>query len=104
MDQENERILRIRQALEQYSARLVLPAWNRVDYRSAGAFAVIVEHLVSIEHGFGGYLDPETSLFVFDAMTLWNQGRCCGRGCRHCPFAPRRGDEWMLLCVGIEGD
>lgn len=32
-------------------------------------------------------MDPETGLFVMTSVYLLDQGRCCGSGCRHCPFA-----------------
>lgn len=33
-----------------------------------------------------GYLDPETGLFVITAAVHVKRGRCCGSGCRHCPY------------------
>lgn len=36
--------------------------------------------------GQAGYLDPATGLFVLTALTHANRGRCCGNGCRHCPY------------------
>jgi hypothetical protein len=33
-----------------------------------------------------GYMDPQTGLFVMTATYLLAKGRCCGSGCRHCPF------------------
>lgn len=33
------------------------------------------------------YVDPETGYQVFTAYGLRQRGRCCGSGCRHCPFA-----------------
>ena len=33
-----------------------------------------------------GYLDPNTNLFVMTEWFLRNRGKCCGNGCRHCPF------------------
>ena len=39
--------------------------------------------------GDAGYLDPTSGLFVLTARTLWNQGACCGKGCRHCPYVDR---------------
>ena len=39
--------------------------------------------------GDGGYLDPETGLFVMTAMQLSLRGHCCGQGCRHCPYSPK---------------
>ncbi len=36
--------------------------------------------------GEPGYLDPDTGLFVLTAIALAARGRCCGEGCRHCPY------------------
>jgi diphthamide synthase (EF-2-diphthine--ammonia ligase) len=33
-----------------------------------------------------GYLDPDTNLFVMTEWFLRSRGKCCGNGCRHCPF------------------
>jgi hypothetical protein len=38
--------------------------------------------------GDAGYLDPESGLFVLTAAYLRARGRCCGSGCRHCPYPP----------------
>ena len=32
------------------------------------------------------YLDPNTGFQVFTALGLKARGRCCGAGCRHCPY------------------
>lgn len=36
--------------------------------------------------GQAGYLDPSTGLFVMTAAYLRSRGKCCGSGCRHCPW------------------
>ena len=33
-----------------------------------------------------GYIDPETGKFVLTSWFLLSQGKCCGKGCRHCPW------------------
>lgn len=33
-----------------------------------------------------GYMDPSTNLFVMTEWFLRSRGKCCGNGCRHCPF------------------
>jgi hypothetical protein len=38
--------------------------------------------------GEAGYVDPESGLFVLTAGFLRARGRCCGSGCRHCPYPP----------------
>ncbi|MEN0060877.1 MAG: DUF5522 domain-containing protein [Myxococcota bacterium] len=43
-------------------------------------------HDAAVEAGQKTYLDPATGYHVFTATTLADRGRCCGSGCRHCPF------------------
>jgi hypothetical protein len=43
-------------------------------------------HDAAEARGDAGYLDPETGLFVLTAAYLRARGRCCGNGCRHCPY------------------
>lgn len=33
------------------------------------------------------YTDPDTGLYVLTAQYHLSRGRCCGSGCRHCPYA-----------------
>lgn len=32
------------------------------------------------------YTDPDTGYVVFTRLGLLERGKCCGAGCRHCPF------------------
>ena len=41
------------------------------------------------------YTDPETGYRVFTAYGLKSRGRCCGSGCRHCPFGHERVDTHL---------
>ncbi len=43
-------------------------------------------HLAAVRAGEPGYFDPDSGLFVLTAITLAARGRCCGEGCRHCPY------------------
>jgi hypothetical protein len=43
-------------------------------------------HSQACHAGQGGYTDPTTGFFVFSAHSHQQRGKCCGRGCRHCPF------------------
>jgi Family of unknown function (DUF5522) len=47
---------------------------------------IMFKHNLSITLGQGGYLDPETGYFVFNAKTLADNEKCCANACRHCPF------------------
>ena len=43
-------------------------------------------HGRAVERGHSFYVDPATGLHVFTELGLGRRGRCCGSGCRHCPF------------------
>lgn len=43
-------------------------------------------HDAAQARGESGYADPATGYFVFTQATLAANGRCCGNGCRHCPY------------------
>lgn len=43
-------------------------------------------HNQAQKEGDAGYIDPDTGLFVMTEVTLRDRGKCCGNGCRHCPF------------------
>ena len=47
-------------------------------------------HLDACERGETYYLDPSTGYRVFTALALERAGRCCGCGCRHCPYGHER--------------
>jgi hypothetical protein len=51
--------------------------------------AVMDAHHRALEEGRDGYTDPVTGLFALTARTLWERGRCCQSGCRHCPWVSR---------------
>jgi len=61
----------------------------RLDPDRPESAAIVAAHEAALASGAGGYLDPSTGLFVMTAQTLWDQGSCCERGCRHCPFLER---------------
>jgi hypothetical protein len=50
------------------------------------AVLVARAHLAAEAAGEDGYLDPMTGFFVFTRARLMANGRCCGSGCRHCPY------------------
>jgi len=43
-------------------------------------------HAIALQQGAAGYIDPDTGLFVMTAKGLRDRGKCCGNGCRHCPY------------------
>ena len=46
----------------------------------------VEEHRKAVQAGQLGYIDSTTGLFVMTENYLRERGRCCGNGCRHCPF------------------
>ena len=46
----------------------------------------IEEHRQAVQKGQSGYIDSSTGLFVMTETYLRSRGKCCGNGCRHCPF------------------
>jgi len=43
-------------------------------------------HDAACERGEATYTDPQTGFMVFTRIGLRQRGKCCGAGCRHCPF------------------
>lgn len=52
-------------------------------------------HEAACARGETTYADPETGYTVFTRLGLLERERCCGAGCRHCPF----GHESVPLAV-----
>jgi len=54
----------------------------------AGAQLANIEavHKVAVERGQLSYVDPHTGYTVFTQLAAMERGRCCGSGCRHCPY------------------
>ena len=50
-------------------------------------------HRDAVQSGKPGYIDPQSGLFVMTESYLRSRGRCCGNGCRHCPFGRSRPEE-----------
>lgn len=46
-------------------------------------------HLAACDAGADTYTDPLSGLTVFTAEAHKRRGRCCGSGCRHCPYRKR---------------
>lgn len=43
-------------------------------------------HRQAVAAGQDLYIDPDTGLYVLTAQAHLDRGRCCGSGCRHCPY------------------
>ena len=48
--------------------------------------AALAAHDRADAAGEDGYVDPTTGYVVFTRSALAARGRCCGNGCRHCPY------------------
>jgi ATP-binding cassette subfamily B (MDR/TAP) protein 1 len=48
--------------------------------------AIREAHDAAVARGDAGYADPATGFSVFTTAALLARGRCCGNGCRHCPY------------------
>lgn len=67
----------------------LVPHPDRLDPDRADYVAVMEAHHRALVEGRDGYTDPVSGLFALTARTLWERGRCCQSGCRHCPWVPR---------------
>jgi hypothetical protein len=63
-----------------------LPLVERLSPRHGAYPRVLAAHEAALRTGAPGYVDPVSGFFVFTAQELWDRGRCCHSGCRHCPF------------------
>ena len=43
-------------------------------------------HEEACSHGKDTYIDPKTGYSVFTELAHKRRGKCCGGGCRHCPY------------------
>jgi hypothetical protein len=48
--------------------------------------AIMSAHAAALRAGDPVYVDPLTRRSVMTAAFLASRGRCCGSGCRHCPY------------------
>ena len=63
--------------------------------------AVLEAHAAAIARGESMYPDPATGLLVLTAAYLADRGYCCGRGCRHCPYAAPETDTTSTGHPGV---
>ncbi len=68
---------------------LMTPAPSRLDPDDPDYATVIAAHRRAIAAGESLYEDPITGLWAMTAQGLWDRGKCCETGCRHCPWAER---------------
>ena len=61
---------------------------DRLVLRLMSGFAADIEeaHKAACATNSSSYVDPTTGYRVFTEDALLRRGRCCGNGCRHCPY------------------
>ncbi|MEP6852934.1 MAG: DUF5522 domain-containing protein [bacterium] len=64
------------------------PSASRLSADDPRREAILAAHRLALAEGRCGYADPATGLFVLTAAALAERRRCCGCGCRHCPYVP----------------
>ena len=47
-------------------------------------------HLLACLQRQDSYIDPISGYMVFTAFYLKSRRKCCGNGCRHCPYKKQR--------------
>ena len=62
------------------------PHARRLDRADPSSADVLAAHREALAAGEASYVDPATGYRVLTARTLADRGRCCGLGCRHCPY------------------
>lgn len=72
---------------------LTRPAAQRLPEDHPGRARILAAHARAVEAGQSMYADPETGLHVLTAGYLAERGRCCGNGCRHCPYVRDAGGD-----------
>ena len=50
-------------------------------------------HRCAVMQGRKSYIDPFTGYSVFTQLAALERGKCCGSGCRHCPYEHERVPE-----------
>jgi hypothetical protein len=54
---------------------------------------IYIAHLNAVKDRKLSYIDPKTKLSVMTVSQLLYQGKCCGNGCRHCPYELENASE-----------
>lgn len=60
-------------------------------------------HTAAVNDGRRTYVDPASGYTVFTAAALRARGRCCGSGCRHCPYPAAPGTPAAATAAAAEG-
>ncbi|GMT14811.1 hypothetical protein PFISCL1PPCAC_6108, partial [Pristionchus fissidentatus] len=60
--------------------------WINYDGLTSKERDIHMKHIQSIEERKLSYKDPDTGYVVLNTSQLLLNGKCCGNGCRHCPY------------------
>ena len=60
--------------------------WPDYDSMTKDERAIYMEHLKAVKDRKLSYIDPKTKYSVMTVSQLLYNGKCCGNGCRHCPY------------------
>ncbi|GMS84891.1 hypothetical protein PENTCL1PPCAC_7066, partial [Pristionchus entomophagus] len=60
--------------------------WRKYDGLTSEERNIHMKHIQSIEERKLSYKDPVTGYVVLNTSQLLVNGKCCGNGCRHCPY------------------
>ena len=72
---------------------LTRPAVQRLPPNHPDRARILAAHARALEAGESMYADPGSGLYVLTARYLAERGRCCGTGCRHCPYVRDAGSD-----------
>ncbi|CAI4229911.1 unnamed protein product [Auanema sp. JU1783] len=61
-------------------------AWNDYNQLTSEERDIYMIHLQAVEERKLTYIDPKTKYTVFTISHHLQKAKCCGSGCRHCPY------------------
>lgn len=75
------------------SMKLAETKWLDYDGMTRDEKDIYIAHLKAVKDRKLSYIDPKTKLSVMTVSQLLHQGKCCGNGCRHCPYGMENASE-----------
>lgn len=60
--------------------------WSKYDAMTSEERDIYIAHLNAVRDRKLYYIDPKTKFKVMTISQLLYEGKCCGNGCRHCPY------------------
>uniref|UniRef100_A0A914YYE3 Large ribosomal subunit protein uL14m n=1 Tax=Panagrolaimus superbus TaxID=310955 RepID=A0A914YYE3_9BILA len=68
------------------SMKLAETSWLDYDGMTRDEREIYIAHLNAVKNRKLSYIDPKTKFSVMTVSKLLHQEKCCGNGCRHCPY------------------